>query len=48
MIPYLVEQHKQGKYPLERMMTVYEYTNYEKAFDDLKTGKAVKAVLKWK
>lgn len=47
MLPYLISQHEKGNYPLEDMMTIYEYTEYEKALDDLKTGKAVKVILKW-
>lgn len=48
MIPWLIEQHAKGNYPIEEMMTYYDYKDYEQAFADLENGKAIKAVLKWR
>ena len=47
MLPYLIEQHKKGEFPLEKIITTYEVKDFEKAFNDTKEGKAVKAVLCW-
>jgi Zn-dependent alcohol dehydrogenase len=47
MIPYLIGQHSQGKFPLERLITYYDFKDYEKAFEDVTSGKTVKAVLRW-
>ncbi|KFH45674.1 Aryl-alcohol dehydrogenase-like protein [Hapsidospora chrysogenum ATCC 11550] len=46
-IPYLIEMHRQGKLPLEELVTFYSVKDYEKALEDSKTGAALKAVMKW-
>ncbi|KAI9367697.1 chaperonin 10-like protein [Aspergillus egyptiacus] len=46
-VPYLMEQHAQGRFPLEEMITYYPVKDFEKALKDLKEGKTVKAVLVW-
>ncbi|OGM49495.1 alcohol dehydrogenase [Aspergillus bombycis] len=48
MIPYLIDQHKQGKFPVEKLITYYPVEHYQQAFRDLKHGRAIKAVLRWK
>ncbi|GLA67591.1 hypothetical protein AtubIFM54640_011259 [Aspergillus tubingensis] len=48
MLPYLLEQHRKGEFPLERMITYYPVEEYQRALDDLKCGRAIKAVLRWK
>ncbi|KAL3450255.1 chaperonin 10-like protein [Aspergillus insuetus] len=47
MIPYLVEQNKQGRFPLQKLITYYAVEDHQRAFDDVKNGRAVKAVLRW-
>lgn len=47
MIPFLIEQHRQGLYPLERILTYYDAKDYAQAFRDMKDGKVIKPVLKW-
>lgn len=42
-----MEQHFQGNFPVDKIITVYDGNDYAKAFEDLKQGKAIKAVLKW-
>lgn len=39
--------HANGQLPLEELVTFYDMKEYEKAIEDSKTGKALKAVLKW-
>ncbi|PYH84424.1 alcohol dehydrogenase [Aspergillus uvarum CBS 121591] len=47
LIPYLLELHQKGDFPVERLVTHYEAKDYETAFADVRNGKAVKAVLHW-
>jgi Zn-dependent alcohol dehydrogenase len=47
MIPYLIEQHKQKKYPLEKLIKTYAITDFDDAIKDAKSGSTIKAVLKW-
>ncbi|KAJ6098600.1 hypothetical protein N7467_000135 [Penicillium canescens] len=46
-IPYLMEQHAKGNFPLERLIKVYESKDFLQAFQDMKDGKVLKPVLKW-
>lgn len=48
MIPYLIEQTKQGKFPMQKLITFYPVEQYREAFQDLKQGRAIKGVLRWK
>ncbi|KAJ9313958.1 hypothetical protein DTO271D3_5846 [Paecilomyces variotii] len=47
-IPYLIEQHNKGQFPLEELVTFYDITDHEKAIRDTQQGTALKAVLKWR
>ncbi|KAL3457461.1 chaperonin 10-like protein [Aspergillus heterothallicus] len=46
-LPYLIEQHAQGRFPLDEMVTYYPVAEYERAFKEVKEGKALKGVLLW-
>ncbi|KAH8801729.1 aryl-alcohol dehydrogenase [Xylogone sp. PMI_703] len=46
-IPLLIEFWRSGRFPLEKLVTTYPYTEFEKAKEDTETGKCVKAVLLW-
>jgi Zn-dependent alcohol dehydrogenase len=46
-IPYLIDQHKKGDFPIEELITYYNIHDYEKAIKDFEDGKIIKAVLKW-
>ncbi|BCS30147.1 NAD(P)-dependent alcohol dehydrogenase [Aspergillus puulaauensis] len=48
MIPYLIEQTKQGRFPMQKLLTFYPVEQYREAFQDLKQGRAIKGVLRWK
>ena len=39
--------HAKGQLPLEELVTFYDMTDFDKAIEDAKTGKTLKAVLKW-
>lgn len=47
MIPYLIELHKAGKFPLEKMIKYYKIQDFERAFSDMSALKAIKPVLVW-
>ena len=47
MIPFLIEQHRQGKYPLERLIRYYNVKDSRQALHDMKSGQVLKPVLIW-
>jgi Zn-dependent alcohol dehydrogenase len=47
MIPYLIEQHSLGNFPLEEILNYYDIKDFASAFEDMESGKTIKAVLKW-
>lgn len=47
MIPYLMKEHKRGNYPFQKLIGYYKTEDFQEALDDMKSGKVVKAVLKW-
>ncbi|RFU28222.1 hypothetical protein B7463_g8101, partial [Scytalidium lignicola] len=46
-IPALIEFWKQGRFPVDRLIKRYHYTEINKAKDDLHHGDCVKGVLLW-
>lgn len=47
MIPFLIEQHHQGKYPLEKLSRYYNVKDIRQALHDMKSGQVLKPVLIW-
>ena len=47
MMPYLVKEQAAGNFPLEKIVTYYDAQDFAQAFEDSRSGKVVKAVLKW-
>ncbi|KAL4880568.1 chaperonin 10-like protein [Aspergillus karnatakaensis] len=47
IIPRLVQWHKDGKFPVEKLAMIYPAEEMEKALADLKAGKVIKPILKW-
>lgn len=47
MIPFLIQQHADGRYPLEKLITYYNAEDFQTAFSDTEKGVTIKAVLKW-
>lgn len=47
MIPFLIEQHRQGKYPLEKLIRYYKVKDIRQALHDMKSGQVLKPVLIW-
>ncbi|KAK3329160.1 chaperonin 10-like protein, partial [Apodospora peruviana] len=46
-IPYLMEMHAKGAFPLELFVEYYDVSEFEKAMEDSRSGKVIKAVLRW-
>ena len=44
-IPRLIELHRQGRFPLERLITLYPFEKIAEAMHDSETGAAIKPVL---
>lgn len=47
MVPYLLELHDQSKLPLDRLVKMYDMTDFASAIADMRAGRAIKAVLVW-
>ena len=45
LLPRLIEHHRAGKFPLERLIAFYPFANIEEAMSDLAAGRVVKPVL---
>ncbi|WP_369372690.1 NAD(P)-dependent alcohol dehydrogenase [Streptomyces sp. cg36] len=45
LIPRLLDLHRQGRFPLDRLVTTYPLTGINRAVADVKAGTTVKAVL---
>jgi aryl-alcohol dehydrogenase len=45
-LPQLVEHWEAGRFPVERMMTFYDFDQIEQAAHDAESGGTVKAVLR--
>lgn len=45
LIPALLELHRQGRFPVDRLITRYPFDEIERAVADVEGGRAVKAVL---
>ncbi|HLS78748.1 MAG TPA: NAD(P)-dependent alcohol dehydrogenase [Nocardia sp.] len=46
-IPHLLDLHRAGRFPLERLVSVYPSAEIGVALDDQRAGKIVKPVLRW-
>ncbi|KAK0630346.1 chaperonin 10-like protein [Bombardia bombarda] len=46
-IPFLMKMHQRGQFPLDQFTTFYDVADFKQAFEDTKSGKAIKAVLRW-
>ncbi|KAH8892174.1 NAD(P)-binding protein [Thozetella sp. PMI_491] len=46
-IPEMMELHRSGHFPLERLCNFYDVKDYEKAILDVSEGKVIKPILRW-
>ncbi|CAH0055084.1 unnamed protein product [Clonostachys solani] len=47
-IPQLMELHRQGHFPVDRLCKVYPVKDFETALSDMRSGKVVKPIISWK
>ena len=47
MAPFLIDQYRRGRFPVEKITTCYRVDDYERAFEDIESGKTVDGVLLW-
>ncbi|KAL4908429.1 hypothetical protein BDW74DRAFT_175111 [Aspergillus multicolor] len=47
-IPKLIQWYREGRFPIEKLITYFEAPEFQKALDGLNDGSVIKAVLKWK
>ena len=45
-IPQLISYYKQGKFPFDKLIRVFEFDEINEAFEASHSGKAIKALLK--
>lgn len=46
-VPRLVKMQKDGYFPVEKLVKVYDYKDFQQALDDLHHGKVIKPVIQW-
>ena len=44
-LPFLLKLNREGRFPYDRLITTYNFGDINKAFDDTKSGRAIKPVL---
>jgi aryl-alcohol dehydrogenase len=45
-IPRLIELHRQGRFPFDRMITFYPFDEINQAVEDMEKGRVMKPVLR--
>ena len=45
MIPKLIQLQAEGKFPFDELITYYPFDDLDRALEDMKSGKVIKAVL---
>ena len=45
-IPELVEYYRQGRFPFDKLVKYYDFEDINQAFEDSRTGKTIKPVVK--
>ncbi|KAI5458337.1 chaperonin 10-like protein [Mariannaea sp. PMI_226] len=48
IIPFLIKQHSEGNFPLERIVKTYNIDDWELALEDMHSGTVIKPVLVWR
>lgn len=47
MIPELIGLYRSGRFPFDRLITFYDFSEINQAFDDVAAGRVIKAVLRF-
>ena len=48
LLPWIMEQQQRGRFPLEKLISYYDVQDFARAFEDAKSGSAIKPVLRWR
>ena len=48
MVPFLIEQHAKGTFPVEQIIKTYAVEDFANALEDMRLGTVIKPVLIWK
>jgi Zn-dependent alcohol dehydrogenase len=43
-----MDAHAKGQFPFDELIRCYGFEDYKRAIEDTYSGKAIKAVLRWK
>lgn len=46
-IPELIELHRKGRFPIDKLCKVYSIKDFDQALEDMHSGKVVKPIIKW-
>jgi len=46
-IPALIDMHARGRFPFDKLVTMYPFEQIHAAIDDSKSGKTVKPIVKF-
>lgn len=46
-IPELIELHRKGRFPVDKLCKVYSIKDFDQAVKDMHDGKVVKPIIKW-
>ncbi|KAF1810053.1 NAD(P)-binding protein [Eremomyces bilateralis CBS 781.70] len=46
-IPRMMELHRSGNFPLEKLCSFYDVKDFEQAINEVRNGKIIKPILKW-
>ncbi|KAG8165155.1 hypothetical protein KVR01_005430 [Diaporthe batatas] len=46
-IPELIELHRRGRFPIDKLCKVYSFKDFDQALEDMHSGKVVKPIIKW-
>ena len=45
-IPEIIRMYKEGRFPIDKIITVYDFEDIEQAFKDSHDGKVIKPVIR--
>jgi aryl-alcohol dehydrogenase len=46
LVPQLIELYKQGRFPVERLVSNYRFAEIQRAIDDMENGRVIKPILR--
>jgi aryl-alcohol dehydrogenase len=46
LVPQLIELYKQGRFPVDRLVSHYRFAEIQRAIADMETGRVIKPILR--